>query len=149
ATATATTPMLLPVVPAIAPPVVAQSMDWLSDALKKPHADYTARSEAKSVGEFYIIHESQGAVAPRYGCLIAVRGSFGMRAGHGESTSQSSPLWTRENLAKVGLARPPALYIELRIEYLGGPPPTHMALRPVFLDYRATAASKTGASRRK
>ena len=58
-------------------------------------------------------------------------------------------IWNKANLEQVGLVGPPAFYLELAMDYLGGEPPTHMALKPVFLDYRETAAKKISSAKKK
>ena len=148
---------LIPVVHAIAAPVSDSPLHVGLGALKKSQDAYTALSEAKTFGEFYKSCPSekcpaQDAMLPQYGCLIVVRGTFGAPKAHGQNiapVAHEAPRWTLDKLKTVGLAKPPALYMELRIKYFGGTPPTHMVLQPVFLDYQATAARKTRALQRK
>jgi len=147
----------IPVVHAIAAPASDSPLHVGLSALKKSQDAYTALSEAKTFGEFYKSCPSekcpaQDAVLPQYGCLIVVRGTFGAPKAQGlhiTPIAHEAPRWTLDKLKTVGLAKPPALYMELRIKYFGGTPPTHMVLQPVFLDYQATAARKTRALQRK
>jgi hypothetical protein len=142
------TAILIPVVTALAPTVIDKTLDILVDYLKKQKEAYTAIGPAKTAGKFYVTHGNE-VVSPRYGCLVVVRGVFGVHVEKAGSTSQASELWTHENLQKVKLASRPALYAEFQIDYLGRTEPTHMVLQPVFLDYRETAARKTGRSGKK
>ena len=140
--------ILIPVIAAVAKPVVEKSLDALAEYLRNLKESYTATSEAKGAGDFYTPKDAK-TVNPTFGCVIVVRGTFGDSVVREETHVDKAIRWTGANLAKVRLVEPPALYLELRLAYLGGDPVTHLTVRPVFLDYLQTSAERTSSENKK
>lgn len=139
--------ILIPLIAAVAKPIVDKSLDVLADYLKAQKEAYTATSEAKGAGEFYDRFDDKTLKA-RFACMIVVRGTFGEGQPR-EETEREGRIWTGANLRKVALVEPPDLYLELRLLYLGGDPPTHFTMTPVFLDYARSAAERIGGDQSK
>jgi hypothetical protein len=132
--------IIIPVIAAVAPTLIDKGLGLLSNYLKKQKDKYTATLEAKAAGQFY--SGGDEAVNPRYGCLVIVRGAFGEIPSNTGESSPANVWWTSQNLQKVGLVQPPAFYLELVMNYIGGSPPTHIVLWPVRLDYSESAAKR-------
>src|SRR5882762_11346552 len=70
--------IIIPLITAVAKPVVEKSLDALIEYLKRQKEAYTATAEAKAAGDFYAAKDMK-SVNPNYGCLVVVRGKFGSK----------------------------------------------------------------------
>jgi len=152
-------------------PVIEAGIGLFVQWMKEREAALSATSSARDLSTLYI--QQQSGAQARSGCLVFVRGEFG----NNEVFAQRQPnnhdnFWTNQRLqllrrgfedksaasdtqsqvrgriGQINLVAPPLVYAELPIKFDDRSAARSMALSMGFLDYRATAAERTGSGRK-
>ncbi|PWC47767.1 hypothetical protein TSA6c_14645 [Azospirillum sp. TSA6c] len=125
---------------ALIPGAVGRGVDALAGYLRS-QATATA-SELETLGTGTYLYRVKGETKePDLKCVAVVRGEFGASVGAGASGRFKAP-----ELAALGLAAPPEIYLELHIQY--STDRTALRVVPAYLYFRRTAA-KAGTNKPK
>lgn len=128
--------LLLALITAVVPKVVDKAVDAGASYLQRRIDDLSGSSSARGAAELYR-EGLDGPPTMKLHCLTFVRGEFGA-----PDPAAVTPDWKKEQLSALGLARPPALYMEFALLYANDR--TAVRLQPLLVDYRETVAARTG-----
>jgi hypothetical protein len=156
-------PLIAPLVGTAIEKVVSFSADWM----KKYQDELSATSTAHDVSTMYLVRDD-GKIGARNGCLVFVRAELGTQAEFEKRVQAGEigkdALWTTSRLSllrdgwanersseesdarrgRIAVVGTPLAYAEFAIRYNSTSDANQFTLRPVFLDYRATAAQREG-----
>jgi hypothetical protein len=159
---------LLPLIAPLVGTAIEKGVSFSAQWLKKYQDGLSATSTAHDISTMYVVRAG-GKLAARNGCLIFLRaelgnqGEFDKRVQAGAlgkdqlwTASRLSLLrdgWVNERAAEEGDARrgriaivsTPLVYAEFAIRYNSNDNANQFTLKPMFFDYRATAAEREGA----
>ena len=157
---------LLPIISALAVPAVEKGIAFAADWLKRYQNELSATTSARDVSTMYLIDD--GKLFARNGCLVFFRGQLGPQAEFDKrvraGTIGKDEVWTVDRLrflrdgwkneraaeegdarrGRIAVVNTPLVYAEFALRYNDTKNATQFTLRPVFLDYRATAAERVG-----
>lgn len=159
---------LLPLIAPLVGTAIEKAVSFSAQWMKKYQDELSATSTAHDVSTMYLVRDG-GKVNARNGCLVFVRAELGTQAEF-EKRVQAGQIgkdviWTAQRLSllrdgwaneraseeadarrgRIAIVSTPLAYAEFAIRYNNSSGANQFTLRPVFLDYRATAAQREGA----
>jgi hypothetical protein len=158
---------LLPLIAPVAGVAIEKGVSFAAQWLKRSQDDLSATSSARDVSTMYLIRDD-GKLSARNGCLIFLRAELGPQAEFDKRVQAGvigkDPIWTASHLSilrdgweneqrseegearrgRIALLSAPVMYAEFAIRYNNTSSAKQFNLRPVFFDYRATAAERQG-----
>jgi hypothetical protein len=162
--------LLQPIIGAVAEAGIQKGVSFANDWLKRFAAELSATTTAHDVGTMYVLYD--GKLAARNGCVVLFRGQVGSDAEFDKrvraKTIGNDAVWTVERLrilrdgakneladdemevrrGRIAVVETPLVYGEFEIRYNSAKSATSFTLRPIYLDYRSTAAERPGAGKK-